>query len=56
MAELDQPPVSFDFIWSEGTLYNIGVEKALGLCHGLLRPGSRHVFSDAVWRKAPRLR
>ncbi|MDP3427306.1 MAG: class I SAM-dependent methyltransferase, partial [Humidesulfovibrio sp.] len=51
MADLDQPPASFDLIWSEGALYNIGIEKALGLCHGLLRPGGRLVFSDAVWRK-----
>lgn len=51
MADLDQPPAGFDLIWSEGALYNIGIGKALGLCHGLLRPGGRLVFSDAVWRK-----
>ncbi len=51
MAGLDQPPASFDLIWSEGALYNLGLEKALGLCHGLLRPGGRLVFTDAVWRK-----
>lgn len=50
MADLGQPPASFDLIWSEGALYNIGIEKALGLCHDLLRPGGRLVFSDAVWR------
>lgn len=33
MADLDQSPASFDLIWSEGALYNTGIEKALGLCH-----------------------
>ncbi len=53
MADPGQSPARFDLIWSEGALYNIGIGKALGLCHGLLRPGGRLVFSDAVWRKAP---
>jgi SAM-dependent methyltransferase len=51
MAHPAQPPESFDFIWSEGALYNIGIEKALGICHGLLRPGGHLAFTDAVWRK-----
>ena len=29
---------SFDLIWSEGALYNIGIENAPGICHELLRP------------------
>ena len=51
MAHPAQPPESFDLIWSEGALYNIGIEKALGICHGLLRPGGHLAFTDAVWRK-----
>jgi SAM-dependent methyltransferase len=51
MADFDQPPASFDLIWSEGALYNIGIEKALQICHGLLRPGGYLAFTDAVWRK-----
>jgi SAM-dependent methyltransferase len=51
MARPEQPPESFDLIWSEGALYNIGIENALRLCHGLLRPGGRLAFTDAVWRK-----
>ena len=51
MAQPDLPPESFDLIWSEGALYNIGIGNALKVCHGLLRPGGRLAFTDAVWRK-----
>jgi SAM-dependent methyltransferase len=51
MAEPGLSPDSFDLIWSEGALYNIGIEKALGICHGLLRPGGHLAFTDAVWRR-----
>lgn len=42
---------SFDLIWSEGALYNIGIENALQICHGLLRPNGYLAFTDVVWRK-----
>jgi len=51
MAHLELPLGSFDLIWSEGALYSIGLSKALGICHGLLRPGGYLVFTDAIWRK-----
>jgi SAM-dependent methyltransferase len=51
MAEPGLPPAGFDLVWSEGALYNIGIEKALRVCHGLLRPGGYLVFTDAVWRR-----
>jgi SAM-dependent methyltransferase len=51
MAEPGLPPASFDLVWSEGALYNIGIENALRVCHGLLRPGGYLAFTDAVWRK-----
>jgi SAM-dependent methyltransferase len=51
MAHLEQPLENFDLIWSEGALYNIGIENALRICHGLLRPGGYLAFTDAVWRK-----
>lgn len=51
MAHPEQPPESFDLIWSEGALYNIGIGNALRVCHGLLRPGGYLAFTDAVWRK-----
>lgn len=51
MAHPEQPLESFDLIWSEGALYNIGVRNALRICYGLLRPGGHLAFTDAVWRK-----
>ena len=51
MARLGLPAGSFDLVWSEGAFYNLGIEEALGICRGLLRPGGRVAFSDAVWRK-----
>jgi SAM-dependent methyltransferase len=51
MANPGLSPASFDLVWSEGALYNIGIEKALRICHGLLRPGGYLAFTDAVWRK-----
>ncbi|MBN2097997.1 MAG: class I SAM-dependent methyltransferase [Dehalococcoidia bacterium] len=51
MARPEQPPASFDLIWSEGALYSIGLRNALHVCHGLLRPGGYLAFSDAVWRR-----
>lgn len=51
MAEPGLPPASFDLVWSEGALYNIGIEKALRVCHGLLQPGGYLAFTDAVWRR-----
>ncbi len=54
VAELARPPLAaaaFDLVWSEGALYSIGLERALRVCHALLRPGGRLAFTDAVWRK-----
>jgi SAM-dependent methyltransferase len=51
MAHLGQPPESFDLIWSEGALYNLGLGNALRLCHDLLRCGGYLAFTDAIWRK-----
>ncbi len=50
MARPGLPPESFDLIWSEGALYNIGIGSALPICCSLLRPGGRLAFTDAVWR------
>jgi len=52
MATVQLPAGSFDLIWSEGALYNLGLEVALARCRELLRPGGYLVFSDAVWLKA----
>jgi SAM-dependent methyltransferase len=51
MANPEMPPDSIDLVWSEGALYNLGIENALRICRGLLRPGGYLAFTDAVWRK-----
>lgn len=51
MSNPQLPPQSFDLIWSEGALYNIGIAAALKICHNLLRPGGYLAFTDAVWRE-----
>ncbi|MEX1368444.1 MAG: methyltransferase domain-containing protein [Nannocystaceae bacterium] len=50
MTTLRLPSESFDLVWSEGALYNLGLEAALPMCAGLLRPGGYLAFTDAVWR------
>lgn len=39
-----------DLVWSEGALYNVGLDAAFALARRLLRPGGRLAFTDAVWR------
>lgn len=50
MARLDLAPESFDLVWSEGALYNLGLDDALPVCRRVLRPGGYLAFTDAVWR------
>ena len=50
MAALPSPERPWDLIWSEGSAYILGVEKALADWRALLRPGGVLVFSDMVWR------
>lgn len=50
LSNLEQPSASFDLVWSEGALYNIGMENAARVCRRLLRPGGYLAFTDAVWR------
>ncbi|WP_285905793.1 SAM-dependent methyltransferase [Pseudodesulfovibrio pelocollis] len=51
MADPGLPPASFDLVWSEGALYNIGMDNALDICRRLLRIGGYLAFTDAVWRE-----
>lgn len=51
MAHPPVPAASQDLIWSEGALYNVGLQTALRVCHDLLRPGGYLAFTDAIWRK-----
>lgn len=50
MARPGLQPERFELVWSEGALYNLGIEDALRVCHELLRPGGYLAFTDAVWR------
>ncbi|WP_127558946.1 MerR family transcriptional regulator [Nioella ostreopsis] len=50
MAAIPAPKRPWDVIWSEGSAYILGVEKALVDWRTLLRPGGVLVFSDMVWR------
>ena len=51
MAHPGQPPESFDLVWSEGAVYNIGIELALDVSAQLLRPGGYLAYTHGVWRK-----
>lgn len=42
-------PGACDLVWSEGALYNIGLDRALPVAYELLRPGGYLVFTDAVY-------
>ncbi len=48
MAKIDVAAGSIDLIWAEGSIYVIGMERALALWCPWLRPGGCLVFSDFV--------
>lgn len=52
MAKPEFAPGRFDLIWSEGALYNIGIDVALKLYHDLLKAQGYMAFTEAVWREA----
>jgi cyclopropane fatty-acyl-phospholipid synthase-like methyltransferase len=45
----DVGPHSIDLVWAEGSLYTIGFDAGLDLCHGLLAPGGVLAVSELVW-------
>ncbi len=51
MAEIDFDPGTFDLIWSEGAIYNVGFERGIQLWQDLLKPDGYMVVSEAVWLK-----
>ena len=51
MRTLQFEDESFDLIWSEGAVYNIGVEAALKAWRHLLRSEGHLVFTEVCWRK-----
>jgi SAM-dependent methyltransferase len=51
-ADMSNPPFadgSFDLIWSEAAIYNVGFERGLRLWKRLLRPDGYIVVSEVVW-------
>ena len=40
---------SIDLIWAEGSIYVMGIERALGMWRPWLRPAGCVAFSDFVW-------
>lgn len=52
MAKMAFPPSSFDVVWSEGAIYNLGFENGLRAVKNIVKPGGYVAVSDAVWLKA----
>ena len=51
MAEMAFPPSTFDVVWSEGAIYNLGFENGLGAVKSFVKPGGYVAVSEAVWLK-----
>lgn len=51
MKEMTFPASSFDVIWSEGAIYNLGFEAGLSEFRRFVRPGGYVGVSEAVWLK-----
>ncbi len=49
MSQLEFPNGSFDLIWSESAIYNVGFEKGLHLWKPLLKPGGYIAVTEVVW-------
>ena len=49
MDALDYHPESADLIWSEGSVYILGVPAALKLWRPMLKPGALIAFSELTW-------
>lgn len=51
MKKMTFPASSFDVIWSEGAIYNLGFEIGLTRFQELVKPGGYVAVSEAVWLK-----
>ena len=51
MSNLSLEPNSFDLIWSEGAIYNIGFENGLRLWRPLLKPNGYIAVTEISWLK-----
>lgn len=50
IADPVPPGERVDLLWSEGALYNVGIEAALRVHADTVRPGGYLAFTDCVWR------
>ena len=51
MRRLEFEERSFDLIWCEGAIYNVGVEAGLRDWRRLLRPGGHVAFTEVCWQR-----
>ncbi len=49
MGALEDPSGSYDLVWCEGAIYNLGLGEGLRRFEPLLRPGGTLAVSEAVW-------
>ena len=49
MRDLPFPDASFDLVWCEGAVYNMGFPEALRSWRRLLAPGGCLAMSDSAW-------
>lgn len=49
MTDLPFPDASFDVVWSEGAVYNMGFAAGVAAWKRLLRPGGVMVLSEITW-------
>lgn len=51
MWQMAFPAASFDVVWSEGAIYNLGFENGLKTIKNFVRPGGYVAVSEVVWLK-----
>ena len=49
MCDLNVPPASFDLVWSEGAIYNMGFSKGIREWKNLVKACGYLVVSELVW-------
>lgn len=51
MEDLQDPEEKYDVVWAEGSLYNMGLEKALKKFHSFIKPDGYLIFTEVVFTK-----
>lgn len=51
MNTMTFPPATFDVVWSEGAIYNLGFENGLNKVLPFVKPGGYVAVSEPVWLK-----